>query len=322
MEISTLKINSWAKMGQTILLSGVALPDAKKDHDNLLVVTADMAYSVGLSRFLRMYPNSLINVGIAEQNLISISAAMALEGYKVYASTYASFITFRGLEQIRQNLAYLQTDVKLIGNYSGYTMGTLSVSHWATEDIAIMRALPNMVILSAADCLEAYKITKAAAMTNQPTYIRLYGERDCPIVYTEDFNYEIGKGIVLRTGEDVAIVATGSMVHESLQAADILKEKGIGCTVIDMHTIKPLDTELLDRIFEEYPLVVTVEEHNVIGGLGSAISEYCSQKTARARQLAIGIPDRFAVPGSRRYLWEQSGLTAPMIAERIIKQMK
>lgn len=322
MRINALKVNSWSRMGQSATFFGVAMMEVKKKHENLIAMTADVARFSGLNRFARMYPEDFVNVGIAEQNLINIAAGMALDGYKVYATTYAAFITFRCLEQIRQNLSYLQTDVKLIGGSAGYTMGTLSASHWATEDIGIMRTLPNMVILSAADCLEAVKIAEAAAMTNQPTYIRLSGGENCPIVYTDDFPYEIGKGIVLRDGKDVAIAATGSMVHESLLAADILKEKGLRSTVIDMHTIKPLDIELLDRIFEEYPLVVTIEEHSVIGGLSSAISEYCAQKRSRARQLAIGIPDRFAVPGSRQYLWEQSGLTAPVIADRIIKEMR
>jgi len=218
---------------------------------------------------------------------------------------------------VRHNLAYHNFNVKLVGNSAGFAMETLSISHWATEDIAFTRALPNMTIFSAADSLEAIKCVIAAHEVKGPVYVRLSGLLNCPIVYETDFDFQIGKANTLREGEDVTVFATGMMVREALDASELLSAHGINCTVVDMHTIKPMDTECLDQAIKASKLIVSVEEHSIIGGLGGAIAEYLSDKTSAPRLVRIGVNDFFCKLGDLRYCWEQHGLTAPQIAERI-----
>lgn len=261
-----------------------------------------------------------MNLGIAEQNMIGVASGLAMEGYNVFATTYASFIAVRSLEHVRQHLSHLQCNVKIVGTSAGVVAAKSGVSHWATEDLAFVRALPNLTVLSAADSLEAYKMAVYAANQEGPMYIRLSGGTNCPQVYTQDYEFVPGKAVTLREGKDAAILATGLMVAEALEAAQILQEKGIDCSVFNFHTLKPLDTDLLDEIFANYDLIVTAEEHNVIGGLGSAVAEYKALKANMPRQIFIGFPDFSVKPGSQRYIWEQKGMLAEQIAERISKE--
>jgi len=321
MSIESANIKSWAKLGQRGTFFGIAMPEIAKEKENIRLLTADLALLSGMDRFIRNYPEKFLNVGIAEQNMIGIAAGLAMEGRCVFATTYASFIAVRSLEHVRHHLAHLQCNVKIIGSAAGVAAARSGVSHWATEDLAFMRALPNLIVLSPADSLEAYKMAYYAAETNRPVYIRLSGGLNCPIVHKEDFNFETGKALTLKQGSDVAIIATGLMVAESLEASKILDEKGISCSVIDMHTIKPIDKEMLNRAFSEHKLIVTVEEHNIIGGLGGAIAEYKATLDRSPRQVFIGFPDSFAQGGAQRYVWEQKGLTAEHIAERIKKEI-
>jgi transketolase len=254
--------------------------------------------------------------------MVGIAAGLSSEdGRAVYACTYAAFVLVKAIEFVRHNLGYHQFNVKLVGNSAGFAMETLSISHWATEDIAMARTIPNMTILSAADCLEAIKCVMAAHDVNGPVYVRLSGLLNCPMVYEQDFDFQVGKAITLREGEDVTIIATGMMVRESLDAAELLAAQGINCTVVDMHTIKPIDTECLDKAFAKSKLVVSVEEHTVIGGLGGAIAEYKADKENTPRLVRIGVEDNFGKLGDLRFCWEQHGLTAPQIAERIKKEL-
>lgn len=321
MNISSGLIKAYSRMGQKGAVSAIAMPELGKADDNLRVVVADCISIASLDRFYNLYPEKVINVGIAEQNMIGVAAGVSSEDRRtVFAFTYAEFIVVRALEQIRINLAYQKFNVKLVGFAGGFSMGSLGVSHWATEDIAFIRALPNMTILSAADSLEAIKMTIAAASIDGPVYIRLSGGLNCPIVYESDFDYTVGKAITLREGKYIAIVATGLMVYESLRAADLLEREGITCTVVDMHTIKPLDTKTLHELFSSHILVVTVEEHSVIGGLGSAVAEDRVGKADKARQDVIGVKDAYSNSGTPDYLWEQNGLKAEQIADRIKKE--
>ena len=211
--------------------------------------------------------------------------------------------------------------MKLVGNSAGFAMEMLGVSHWAVEDIAFTRVLPNMTVLSAADSLQAIKMVIAADEIDTPVYIRLSGGQNIPVVYEQDFEYRIGKAIKLKEGKDIAIIATGLMVHESLLAAELLEKRGIHCSVIDMHTIKPLDEEILDNVFSTFELIVTVEEHNVIGGLGSAVAEYKGSRKNAPRQVFIGVKDQYLKLGTQRYIWQQYGLTAEQIANKIISEI-
>lgn len=321
MEIKTASIRAWARLGQRGAFFGIALPELAASNDKLKLVTADLALLSGMDRFKTSYPEQFINVGIAEQNMIGISAGLAMEGDTVFATTYASFIAVRSLEHVRQHLSHLQCNVKIVGTAAGVVAAKSGVSHWATEDLAFMRVLPNLTVFSAADSLEAIKIAQCASEIEGPVYIRLSGGLNCPIVYREDYTFERGKMITLKEGKDVAILATGLMVAECLKAADILSQNGVDASVVNVHTIKPLDKQKLDVIFEKYKLIVTVEEHNILGGMGSAVAEYKATKNNSPRQVFIGCPDSFAKAGTQQYVWAQMGMTSSQIADRILKEV-
>lgn len=322
MAINPALIKAYAKLGQKGAAAGIGMMELAKRDPNMRVVVADSVAIASLDRFNTNYPDRVINAGISEQSMIGIAAGLSSEDNRVvYACTYAEFVVTRALEFVRHNLAYHRFNVKMVGNSAGFAMETLSVSHWATEDIAFTRALPGMTILSAADSLEAIKMVIAAHDVPGPVYVRLSGLLNCPIVYDKDFDYTIGKANTIREGDDVTIIATGMMVRESLDAADLLAAQGINCSVIDMHTIKPMDTACLDNVFAKSKLIVSVEEHNIIGGLGGAIAEYKADKENTPRLVRIGVNDFFGKLGELRYCWEQHGLTAPQIAERVIKEL-
>lgn len=318
MAINPALIKAYAKLGQKGAAAGIGMMELAKRDPDMRVVVADSVAIASLDRFYTNYPDRVINAGISEQSMIGIAAGLSSEdGRVVYACTYAEFLLTRALEFVRHNLAYHQFNVKVVGNSAGFAMETLSISHWATEDLAFARALPGMTILSAADSLEAIKVVMAAHDVKGPVYVRLSGLLNCPIVYDKDFDFQIGKANTLRDGDDVTVFATGMMVRESLDAAEILADKGINCRVVDMHTIKPLDTECVDRALADSRLLVSVEEHSVIGGLGGAIAEYMADKENTPRLVRIGVDDFFCKLGDLRYCWEQHGLTAPQIAEKI-----
>ena len=322
MVIKASSIRTWSRLGQRGSVFAIALPEIAKTQEKLKLVTADLALLSGMDRFIAAYPDKFLNVGIAEQNMIGISAGLAMEGYTVFATTYASFLAVRSLEHIRQHLSHMQCNVKLIGSAAGVVAAKSGVSHWATEDLAFMRVLPGMTVLSAADSLEAIKMAQYAASVPTPVYIRLSGGLNCPIVYQEDYTWEPGRLQQLAAGTDVAIIATGLMVHEALVAAGQLAKRGISAAVYNMHTIKPLDTAGLQRIFSDYPLVVTIEEHNVLGGMGSAVAEYKATLPNTPRQVMLGFQDTFLQAGSQTYIWQQAGLTAAQIAARIEEEWR
>ena len=322
MVINPALIKAYARMGQKGAAAGIGMMEVAKKDPNIRVVVADSIGIASLDRFNNNYPEKVVNAGISEQSMVGLAAGLSSEDNRiVYACTYAEFVLTKALEFVRHNLAYLKFNVKLIGNSAGFAMETLSISHWATEDIAYARALPNMTILSAADSLEAIKMVIAAHDIEGPVYIRLSGLLSCPIVYDKDFDFVVGKANTLRCGNDVAIIATGMMVRESLDASDMLAELGISCTVVDMHTIKPLDTECLDTLLAQTKLIASVEEHSIIGGLGGAIAEYVSEKEHTSRLVRIGVGDFFCKLGDLRYCWEQHGLTSSQIVDRIKKEI-
>lgn len=322
MQINRSQIHSMAKMGQNKAFFGLALPELAKENPLIYAVTADLCGYCGMGRFAKMYPERTVNVGIQEQSMMSVAAGIAMEGNIVYASSYASFAVLRAMEQLRHNLSVLQNNVKLVGYNAGYSMGTLGKSHWATEDIALTRCLPNMTVLSPADSLEAVKACRAAAMINGPVYIRLCGDINCPSVYQEDYDFKVGKAVRIRNGKDAVIIATGRMVHQSVLAAELLKQKGLDVGVVNMHTIKPLDTEILDEVFEQYGQIFTIEEHNIIGGLGGAVGEYMSQKCYGKTLIRLGMHDCHYEIGDSEYVWRQAGLGKMQIAEAIQRKIQ
>ncbi|NMF03277.1 transketolase family protein [Clostridium beijerinckii] len=298
----------------------VSITELAQTIDNLILLTADLATLTGLERFRKIYPDKFYNIGIAEQNMIGVAGGLAKDGNVVFATTYANFITMRSYEQIRMNLGYMQFNVKLIGTGGGLSMGLSGSSHLGIEDVALMRAIPNMTIISPADGNEIAKTIFAAGKHVGPMYIRLTGGMNSPIVYNKDYEFVIGKAITLREGNDIAIVSTGTMVYESLEAAKELEKQGLSAQVINMHTIKPLDTDIIDRVLKRVKLLVTVEEHSVIGGLASAIAEYKSQIQTLVPQLSIGLPDQFVKPGEYSYLMSKYGLTSEKISRKIVER--
>ncbi|HNW91214.1 MAG TPA: transketolase C-terminal domain-containing protein [Bacteroidales bacterium] len=299
---------------------GVALLEIAKGNEKVMAVTADLAITAGLDRFKKDYPNRLINTGIAEQNMIGVAAAFANEGFIPFAISFANFSVLRACEATRHFLGYMQRNVKLVGLSSGFAMGMFGNTHYGIEDIAIIRAIPGITILSPADSTEVVKATEAASNFNGPVYLRLTGVMNNPIVYKEDYNFKIGKAITLTEEGDITVFATGSMVYNSIEAAKILKDKQINVCVINIHTIKPLDKECIDVKNKQSKLLVSVEEHSKIGGLGGAIAEHLCSYTNHAPLLRLGISDQFRPAGDYKYLLEQNELLPEQIAAAIEKK--
>lgn len=334
MNVTSANIRKWSMLGQRGAIFGAAFPELGESVDNLKLVTADLSLLSGMDRFIQKYPEKFLNVGIAEQNMIGISAGLAMSGYNVFATTYASFIAVRSLEFVRQHLSYLGCNVKIIGSSAGVVAAKSGVSHWATEDIAFTRVLPNMQVFSPADSLEAIKIIEYAAKTEGPMYIRLSGGLNCPIVYKEDYDFIPGKLTFLGSQaldesklpvKKVSIIATGLMVSRALEAVKKItsenETENVQFDIYNMHTIKPIDKEGLDKIFEESDLVVTIEEHNILGGMGSAVAEYKATKATAPRQVFIGFEDSFYPAGNQDFVLDEAGLSVEKIAERLRKEI-
>jgi len=295
---------------------GMAIMEMAKQRDDFYVMSADLCQSSGLFKFREEFPDRFINSGIAEQNLIGIAAGLAKDGTCVFASSFSPFVTMRACEQVRMNMGYMQLNVKTVGLGSGLIMAQLGNSHYGIEDGSVMRAIPGMTVVNPADGVEIMKLVEALCDYPHPAYLRLTGGPGLPIVYEDDIDFQIGKAIKVREGKDIAIIACGTMVYYAKQAAEILAEKGIDASVIDMHTIKPLDTEAVDAELGK-KLIVTVEEATIVGGLGSAVAEHLAVKKQKPAQLMLGIKDTFPHAGTYQFLLENCRLTAPQIAEDI-----
>jgi transketolase len=319
-EITQSNARQWSRIGSRGVF-GQAILAVAEHHPEMMVISADLGNSSGLDRFKKIYPDQFLNVGIAEQNMIGVAAGLAKEGFNVFATSFAPFITMRAAEQVRMNLGYMKMNVKAVAIGSGVSMAFLGNSHYGIEDAAVMRSIPNITVVCPADCVEIFKTVQAAVKFEGPMYIRLTGAVGNPPVYSEDYAFEIGKAVVLLEPADVTFIATGSMVYESLEAAKLLKEKGIKAGVINMHTIKPLDASAIELALKHSKLIVTVEEHSVIGGLGSAIAEYKAAKRHAPPQLILGLPDAFDVTGEYRYLLERHGRVASKISQSVVAKM-
>ena len=316
MIINESKINLWSKLGSRATF-GQALLSAAEDNPNVLAMSADLGNSSGLKPFIRKYPSKFINVGIAEQNLIGVAAGLAKEGFVPYVTSFAPFLSMRASEQIRMELGYMQFNVKVVALGSGLAMGFLGNSHYGLEDVTVMRAIPGLTIVSPADCTEIVKVVQAAAHHKGPMYIRLTGGVNNPIVYKNDYKYEIGKAIKLKDGDDIAIVCAGTMVHQSLQAAAELAESNIHAEVINMHTIKPLDTAKLEALVSSGKPLVSVEEHTLVGGLGSAIAEFLTTLRKHVPHKIIALEDKFGKTAQYEHLLKLHGLNSSGIANSV-----
>lgn len=305
-----------SRLGQSGSVFGLSLMEQKKSFP-IKVLAADMSVVAGLDRYKKTFPEDFYNVGIAEQNLIGLSAGLASEGFKTIAVAQGCFISMRSFEQIRQYLGYMRHNVICVGINSGFSLTFFGNTHYALEDLNLMRAIPGMTILSPADAGEAVKAFEAALTLDSPVYIRICGSLNCPIVYKEDFNYRIGKANVLKEGEDITIFATGLMVNNTLKAAEIIEAEGYSVKVIDMHTIKPIDRDIINLSLAN-KLLVSVEEHNTLGGLGTGIAEVLSETKDSPVLLRLGVQDHFMTVGDYHYLLEQTRLLPEQIAEDIL----
>jgi transketolase len=314
-EITSSKSKIWSRIG-TRASFGAAMLDLASQREDVMILSADLIISAGLDRFQKTYPDRCLNVGIAEQNLIGVASGLVKEGMTVFAVSFAPFVALRAAEQVRNDMGYMQMGVNAVGLASGLAMGRFGNSHYGFEDMSVMRSIPNITVLCPADCAEVFQAVFAAAEMDGPVYIRLTGDVNNPIVHDADYEFKVGESIKLMNGTDLTIIANGSMVHHSLVAAGILQKNGISAAVVNMHTVKPLDLSAIDEAASRGP-VVTVEEHSVIGGLGSAVAEYKSTLKNAPPQLFIGLPDKYGKSGDYSYLLEKYGLTAGIIAKKV-----
>ncbi len=300
---------------------GNALVELGKEHENLLVLDADLAAATKTGMFRKAFPERHIDCGIAEANMTGVAAGLSTCGFVPFVSTFAMFAAGRSFEQVRNSIGYPHLNVKIGATHAGISVGEDGATHQCNEDIALMRAIPGMVVINPSDDVEARAAVKAAYEYVGPVYLR-FGRLAVPVINdTDDYKFEIGKGVELRDGKDCTIIATGLCVSESLEAAKLLAEAGIDAQVINIHTIKPLDEELVVAAAKKTGRIFTVEEHSIIGGLGAAVCETLSEKCP-TKVTRIGVNDVFGESGPAKELLHKYELDAEGIANRIKKEMK
>ncbi len=295
---------------------GNALAELGAQYPDLVVLDADLAGATKTGVFKKAFPDRHIDCGIAEGNMMTVAAGLAAAGKTPFASTFAMFAAGRAFEQVRNSIGYPHLNVKIGATHAGISVGEDGASHQCNEDIALMRTIPGMTVISPADDVEAKAAVKAAIEHDGPVYLR-FGRLAVPVINDPDtYQFEIGKGITMREGKDVTIIATGLEVSESLEAAKMLEADGISAEVINIHTIKPLDAELVTASARKTGRVVTVEEHSIIGGLGGAVAEVLAEQ-APTKMLRIGVNDTFGESGPAKALIEKYGLDAKSIYEKV-----
>ena len=293
------------------------LMELAKDDKDIYVLTSDSRGSASMTNFANEYPKQFVEVGIAEQNLVGIAAGLATTGKKCFAASPACFLTMRSIEQVKVDVAYSNTNVKLIGISGGVSYGALGMSHHSLQDIAVMRAIPNIDIFLPADRFETEKLVRELVKYDKPAYIRI-GRNPVDDVYeSTDFDFQIGKANVMREGKDITIIATGETVKPAIEASDELKELGIKCRVLNMNTIKPLDKEAIIKAAKETGHIITVEEHSIYGGLGAAVSEVVVQNAPVPMKI-VGIKDEAAITGTSKEIFNYYGLSK----ENLVKLAK
>jgi transketolase len=301
---------------------GKTLVELGKVHKDIVVLDADLSASTKTSLFAKEFPDRFFDMGVAEQDMIGTAAGLAACGKIVFASTFAVFGSGRAWDQVRVSMAYTRLNVKLVVTHGGITTGEDGATHQANEDIAIMRVIPNMTVIVPADATETVNVIKSLVKEYGPSYVRL-SRLASPVVHSNSsYDFRIGKGIVMKPGSDITIIATGIMVYQGLMAAEQLSKEGINARVVNIHTIKPLDRELIIRCAEETGAIVTAEEHSIIGGLGSAVAEVLVENKP-VPMARVGMKDMFGESGKPDELLEKYGLTAKDIfsaAHNVLKR--
>ncbi len=294
---------------------GDALAEFGEKYD-IVVLDADLSKSTKTDVFKKKFPDRFFSTGIAEGNMMAVAAGIASCGKTVFASSFAMFAAGRAFEQIRNSIAYPGLNVKIGATHAGISVGEDGATHQSIEDISLMRSIPGMVVISPADGVEARLAVEAAIKHNGPVYLR-FGRLDSPILFDEnDYKFELGKGVTLKEGTDATIIANGLMVYEALKASEILEAEGIKARVINIHTIKPIDEEIIVKAAKETGALVTAEEHSVIGGLGSAVADVIAEHYPVPLK-KVGVQDKFGKSGKPLDLLKEYGLTAENIAEKV-----
>ena len=318
MEINEKSIKLWSTIGPRAAF-GLAALDFAKEFDDLMILTCDVSTSAGLDRFKRQFSEKYLDLGIAEQNLIGVASGLSTEGFRVITTTFAPFQTMRCNEQIKVNLGYMKKEICMVGIASGLVLGALGYTHCCIEDIGALRSIPGLTIISPADSLETIKSIREVIKHQKPAYIRLTGGANNPIVYDSDYNFEIGKSVVLKEGKEIVIFCNGASVYRCLEASKILSKKNLDIKVVNMHTVKPIDKNQIKESIMQAKLIVTVEEHNIIGGLGSAVLEVMSEINHNSKKISLGIKDTYGKCGNYEFMLEKHGLSVNKIVEEIQK---
>ena len=296
---------------------GEELAKIGEENENIVVLDADLSTATKTEIFAEKFPNRFINVGIAEQNLMGIAAGLSTFGKIPYASTFAVFAAGRAYEQIRNSIAYPKLNVKICATHAGITVGEDGATHQMLEDLGLMRGLPNMTVMCTSDDIQTKWAVREISKINGPVYLRLC-RMATPVIYDVADQFEIGKGIQIGEGKDASIIATGVTVHEAIEAQEILKNKGINVRVIDIHTIKPIDKDLIIKCAKETKRIITVEDHSIIGGLGSAVCEVLAEEYP-CKVTRLGMQDTFGKSGKAEKLLEYFGLDKNGIIKEIEK---
>lgn len=294
---------------------GDALVELGKKNPNIIVMDADLSKSTMTAGFKNEFPDRFFNAGIAEGNLMGMAAGLALSGKTVFASTFAMFAAGRAYEIIRNSIGYPHANVKVCATHAGITVGEDGASHQCVEDLALMRVIPGMTVVHPADATSTAKLLEQIAEMDGPAYVRL-GRLNIPVIYDSSADIQLGKGNVVREGNDYTVIACGLMVNEAMMAAETLAAEGINIRIIDMHTIKPLDEDIIMKAAAETKGIVTAEEHSVIGGLGSAVAEVVCRKCP-TKMAMVGVQDRFGQSGKPPLLMEEYNITAADIVAAV-----
>ena len=299
----------------TAEIYGKTLCQLGEQHPDVVALTADLAKSTKIGDFQRLFPERFFNVGIAEQNLFGIAAGMAKAGLTPFASTFSVFASLRATDQLHTDICYQNANVKIIGTHGGTSFGQAGSTHHAIEDICMLRGMVNLKVIVPADGLETANAVRAAYATPGPVYIRINRGFDQTVYSTDDYGFELGKAVVMHEGDDVCIIANGSCVFQAIQAARILEyDQDVSCRVINLHTVKPVDREAVLAAVEEIGRIVTVEDHTVIGGLGSAVSEVIAESGRGCAFRKLGLQDCFSAIGFHEDLMAMNGIDAESIA--------
>jgi transketolase len=319
MKIDNSKSKLFSSLGQRATF-GLACLELIKKYENLMVVTADVSTSAGLDRYKNKFKENYLDVGIAEQNMMGIATGLSTLGYNVFTTTFAPFQSMRCLEQIKVNQGYMKKKVTMVGIASGVVLGTLGYTHCCIEDLSIMRSIPGLTVLSPSDGSEVVKSVFAAAECDSPVYIRLTGSSNSKIVNIDDYDFKIGQPIELIKGHDIIIFATGSIVANCIEASKELKlEKNLLVSVINVHTLKPINREIIIKKIKNFKKIITIEEHSVIGGLGSAINQcLLGNLNINQKVLNLGLPDNYSISGEYSYILEKYSLSKNGIKKKII----